>query len=90
MLLIPKEVFYLNLLINNGAVSTKIYNKQGEFHFDTVNVSFLDGDVPRPPSYGVFISQLIRFARASLQVNDFNNCNKFHYWQNSLARLSIS
>ena len=24
---------------------------------------FLDGDVPRRPSYGVYISQLIRFAR---------------------------
>ena len=71
--------FYLNSLINNDTVSTKIYDKQGEFHFDAVNVSFLDGDVPRPPSYGVYISQLIRFARASSHINDFNNRNKFHY-----------
>ena len=39
--------------------------------------SRLDGDVPRRPSYGVYISQLIRFARASSHVNDFNNRNKF-------------
>ena len=28
-------------------------------------------------SYGVYISQLIRFARASAHVTDFNNRNKF-------------
>ena len=33
---------------------------------------FLDGDVPRRPSYGVYISQLIRFARACSHVKDFN------------------
>ena len=27
-----------------------------------VNFPFLDGDVPQRPSYGVYISQLIRFA----------------------------
>ena len=33
-----------------------------DFDFDIVNFPFLDGDVPRRPSYGVYISQLIRFA----------------------------
>ena len=37
---------------------------------------FLDGDVPRSTSYGVYISQLIRFARASSYVTDFNTRNK--------------
>ena len=37
---------------------------------------FLDGDVPRSTSYGVYISQLIRFARASSYVTDFNTCTK--------------
>ena len=45
-------------------VSTKIYDKQDDFNFDIVNVPFLDGDVPQRPSYGVYISKLIRFARA--------------------------
>ena len=56
----------LNLSISNGTVSTKIYDKRDNFDFDIVNVPFLDGDVPRRTSYGVYISQLIRFARASL------------------------
>ena len=32
---------------------------------------FLDGDVPRATIYGVYISQLIRFVRASIQVTVF-------------------
>ena len=37
----------------------------------------LDGDVPRSPSYGVYISQFIRFARLCSHVDDFNNRNLF-------------
>ena len=37
-----------------------------------VNFPFLDGDVPRRTSYVVYISQLIRFVRASSNLNDFN------------------
>ena len=67
----------LNLSIHNDTVSTKIYDKRNDFDFDIVNFPFLDGDVPRRPSYGVYISQLIRFARASSHVDDFNNRNRF-------------
>ena len=62
----------LNLSIYNDIVSTKIYDKRDDFNFDNFNFPFLDGDVPQRPSYGVYISQLIRFARASSHVNDFN------------------
>ena len=40
--------------------------------FEIVNFPFLDGDVPRSTSYGVYISQLIRSAKASIYVADFN------------------
>ena len=56
--------------------SIKIYDKRDDFDFDIVNFPFLDGDVPRRTSYGVYISQLIRFARASSNLNDFNYRNK--------------
>ena len=36
----------------------------------------MDGDVPPRPSYGVYISQLIRFARACTHVEDFNTHDK--------------
>ena len=53
----------LNLSITNGIVSSKIYDKQDDFDFEIVNFPFLDGEVPRSPSYYVYISQLNRFAR---------------------------
>ena len=69
---------FLDLLlsISNGFVSSKIYDKRDDFDFDIVNFPFLDGDVPRSTSYGVYISQLIRFARVSGLVSDFNARNK--------------
>ena len=66
----------LNLCISNGTVSTKIYDKRDDFDFDIVSFPFLDSDVPRRTSYGVYKSQLIRFARASSNLNDFNYRNK--------------
>ena len=66
----------LHLSISNGFVSSKIYDKRDNFDFDIVNFPFLDGDVPRSTSYGVYISQLIRFARVSSHVVDFNARNK--------------
>ena len=69
--------FYLNLSITNGIVSSKIYDKPDDFNFEIVNFPFLDGDVTRSPSYGVYISQLIRFARVCTYVDDFNNRNLF-------------
>ena len=66
----------LNLCISNGTVSTKTYDKRDDFDFDIVSFPFLDSDVPRRTSYGVYISQLIRFARASSNLSDFNCRNK--------------
>ena len=44
--------------------------------FNIVNFPILDGDVPRSTFYGVYISQLIRFARVSSHVTVFNAGNK--------------
>ena len=66
----------MHLSISNDIVSTKIYDKRDDFDFEIVNFPFLDGDVPRSTSYGVYISQLVGFARASSIVADFNTCNK--------------
>ena len=62
----------LHLSIANRFVPSKIYDTQDDFDFDIV----LDGDVPRRASYGVYISQLIRFARVCSHVANFNARNK--------------
>ena len=60
--------------------------KSNDFDFEIVNFPFLDGDVPRSPSYGVYISQLsygvyisqlYRFARVCSIIADFNNRTLF-------------
>ena len=66
----------LNLCISNGRVSNKICDKRDEFDFDIVNFPFLDDDIPRRISNGAYISQIIRFARASSNLKDFNCRNK--------------
>ena len=64
--------FLLKLMINGMILILK-------YNVHVVNFPFLDGDVPRSPSYGVYISQLIGFARVYSNVSDFNNRNLFLY-----------
>ena len=52
-----------------------MFDKRDDFDI-IVNFPFLDGDVPRSTSYCVYISQVIRFARVSSHVDDFNTRNK--------------
>ena len=81
----------LNLSISYDIISIKIYDKRDDFvlilycfiylfififYFFFI-FHFLDGDAPRATSYGIYISQLFLFARASSQVLYFNNRNKF-------------
>ena len=66
--------FHLSIL--DGFVKTKFLDKRDDFDFDIVNFPFLDGDVPRSTSCGVYTSQLIRFSRVSSHVDDFNTRNK--------------
>ena len=56
----------------DGFVKCKIYDKRDDFDFDIMNFPFQYGDVPRSRSYGVYISQLIRLARVSSHVDEFN------------------
>ena len=66
----------LHLSISGGVGFAKICDKRDDFDFEIVNFPFLDGDVPRSTSYGVYISQLICFAGASSYVADFSTRNE--------------
>ena len=59
------------------------------YYFDIVNCPFLDGDVPRSTSYGVYISQLIRNARVSSHVDDYYSQYGFDR-ETSQTRIYIS
>ena len=65
----------LNMSIINGKIITSIYDKRDSFDFQIVNFPHLSGNIPQSPSYGVYISQLIRFCRCCYNVEDFHNRN---------------
>ena len=50
---------------SDGQLRTSLYDKRDDFNFNIANFPFLSSNIPSSPAYGVFISQLIRYARAS-------------------------
>ena len=65
---------FLDLLLefdNDNRLRVKIYDKRDDLNFIIVNYPFLCGNIPQSPSYGVYVSQLIRYARASTLYDDF-------------------
>ena len=48
----------------DGQLHTSLYDKRDDFNFHITNFPFLSSNIPSSPAYGVFISQLIRYARA--------------------------
>ena len=58
---------YLDLLLlieSDGQLRTSLYDKRDDFNFNITNFPFLSSNIPSSPAYGVFISQLIPYARA--------------------------
>ena len=56
---------------SSGKLSTKIYDKRDDFDFKIINFPYLCSNIPTSPAYGVYISQLIRYARACSNYSDF-------------------
>ena len=74
--LIFKTLRFLTFAFGRLSFCSLIYDKRDDFDFEIVNFPFLDGDVYRSTSFGVYISQLIRFARVCSHVADFNTRNE--------------
>jgi hypothetical protein len=56
---------------DSGQISTKIYDKRDDFNFKIINFPNMCSNIPASPAYGVYISQLIRYARASSNNSEF-------------------
>ena len=69
------SVLDLNIKVIGSDIHTSVYDKRDDFGFPIVNFPWLSGDVPRLPSYGIYISQLVRFARCCTSVLDFHSKN---------------
>ena len=57
-------------------LSTRPYDKRDDFDFHIVNFPYLSSNIPSGPSYGVYISQLIRYARCCSHYDDFRYHHK--------------
>ena len=70
---------YLDLLFirdKSNNITTKIYDKRDAFGFHIVNFPFISSNIPSAPAYGVYASQLIRYARCCSNYSDFLSCHK--------------
>ena len=74
-----KSSSYLDMLLSIDAhnnVHTKLYDKRDDFDFNIIHFPFLDSNIPLSQAYGVYISQLIRIARACIEYADFIDPSK--------------
>ena len=65
---------YTDLLLSigrDGQLHTSLYDMRDDFNFHITNFPFLSSNIPYSPDYGVFISQLIKYARASSSYECF-------------------
>ena len=94
----------LNIKVIGSDIHTSVYDKRDDFGFPIIIVNFpwLSGDVPRLPSYGIYISQLVRFARCCTSVLDFHSKNllitsklltqgyRYHKFRKTFGKFFIS
>ena len=65
---------YLDLLFirdKSNNITTKLYDKRDAFGFHIVNFPFMSSNIPSAPAYGVYTSQLIRYAHCCPNYSDF-------------------
>ena len=65
---------YLDLLFTwdrSNNITTKLYDKRDAFGFHIVNFPFMSSNIPSAPAYGVYASQLVRYARCCSNYSDF-------------------
>jgi hypothetical protein len=55
---------------DSGQLSTTIYDKRDDVNFKIIHFPNMCSNIPASPAYGVYISQLIRYARASSNNSD--------------------
>jgi hypothetical protein len=64
------------MLLNRAAY--EIYDERDNFNLSIVNFPYLYSNIPPSHAYGVFISQLIRYATACSSKDQFLNRGRIH------------
>ena len=71
--------YYLDLLFirdNSNNITTKLYDKRDTFGFHIVYFPFMSSNIPSAPAYGVYASQLIRYAHCCSNYSDLLSCHR--------------
>ena len=55
----------LNIFLQSGIFKYSLFDKRNDFNFNVISYPFLSGNIPKIPTYGVYVSQLIRFCNVS-------------------------
>ena len=62
---------YISKMTMRARLRKKLDHKRDDFNFPIVNFPIICSNIPAAPAYGVYISQLIRYSRASGSYQDF-------------------
>ena len=69
--------FDLTFIIrSNNRLYTKLYGKRDDFDSHIVNFPFLSSNIASSASYGVYVLQLVRYARCCSYYHDFGYRHK--------------
>ena len=63
-----------------------------DFDFPVVNCPYLSSNIPESPAYGVFVSQLIRYARGCSKYEDFlfrGSILVSNYWSRDIIHVNF-
>ena len=67
---------YLDYYLCTDNLVTRLYDKRDDFNFPIVNFPFLGSNIPPAPAYGVYVSQLVRYAKVCCKYQDFVDTGK--------------
>ena len=61
----------LGISLHYGKFKYHLYDKRKDFNFSVINYPFLSGNIPKIPSYGIYVSQLLRLCRICSKSKKF-------------------
>ena len=61
----------LSILIIRGKYVTEVFDKRDSFDFEIVNYPYMCSNIPSKPTYGVYVSQLVRLSRICDNFSSF-------------------
>ena len=65
------SILDIEVNVEGDQFKTKTYDKRENYKFEIVNYPDLSGNIPHGAAYGVYTSQVIRYARVCNDADDF-------------------